>query len=162
MTSKPTGTMRSTTGDAEAELTAAGDCWAAQPEWQDYMTRAAEQISTAGLGLLPGFDGGQAWLTRNVRAADGLVVWSVRWRVHGKQVCGPTVLVGQFVTDCIPPEHRVTGQRKAVPTHGRLVRVATGGTHQRRHDNLREVRVLVDALGLPVPVPVEVWNAQFA
>lgn len=162
MTSKPTGTMRSTTGDAEAELTAPGDYWTARPEWAGYVQAAAAQISTAGLGGLPGIDGGKAWLTRQVRAGDGMVIWTIWWRLRGKQSTGPATLVGRFVTDCIPPDHRVTGQRQPVQTHGRAVLVAVGATVGRRRENIREVRVVVDAHGLPVPVPVEVWNAQFA
>jgi len=162
MTGQSTGTMQSTTGSEEAELTAPGEWWATRPEWAAYVQAAAEQISTAGLGQIPGIDGGQAWLTRQVRAGDGMVIWTIRWRLRGKHATGPAVIVGRFLTDCIPPEHRVTGQRQPVQTHGKPVTVAWEGSVGRRRENVREMRVVVDGHGLPVPVPVEVWNAHFA
>lgn len=52
------------------------------------------------------------------------------------------------------PENR--GARKPIQTHGKTVIV-----NQKVASELaRPVRVLIDASGLPVPVPVEVWNAM--
>ena len=85
-------------------------------------------------------------------AATGFVKWKL-WYKMASEPKG--IQVGWFVTEFLPDEQRYL-PAKPIQTHGKTVMVQQKVTG----DLARPVRVLVDALGLPVPVPPEVWNAM--
>jgi hypothetical protein len=77
--------------------------------------------------------------------ADG----SVRWKlVFADKATGKQTQVAKWLTDWMPDE-RISKPTKPVRTAGRVVTVNPGQFE-------RQVRVVIDALGLPYPVPVEV------
>jgi len=134
-----------------------GDLHAEDPRWISLIRDARRQMAAAGLGTPAGLEeGGELWLRHYMLAATGLVKWNLHYRERrgGEGCC---TLIGYFVTDCLPDERPVHyGARKPVGTHGRTVMV-----NQKVKGELeRAVRVLIDAEGLPVPLPVEVWNAM--
>lgn len=133
-----------------------GDLHAERPEWISLVREARRRMSGGGLWTPAGMEpGGELWLRRYVIARTGLVKWNLHYRLGCG--AGSYTLIGFFVTDCLPDERPVhPGPRKPVQTHGRTVMV-----NQKVAGELqRPVRVLIDGDGLPVPVPVEVWNAM--
>lgn len=133
-----------------------GDLHAENPRWISMVRECRRQMSPAGLGTPPGLEpGGELWLRHYMIAATGLVKWVMHYRRHsGPDSC---TLLGYFITEYLPEERPVhRGARKPVKTHGKVVMV-----NQKMAGELeRPVRVYVDAEGLPVPLPVEVWNAM--
>jgi hypothetical protein len=79
--------------------------------------------------------------------ADG----RIRWRlVYAEPETGKQTQVAKWTTDWLPDD-RITKQRKPVNTEGRIVTINAGVAG----GIARQVRVVIDALGLPVPVPLE-------
>jgi len=133
-----------------------GDLEAADPRWIPILEACREQMAPTGLGVPAGLEpGGELWLRHYMVASTGYIKWLIHYRVRtGKGSC---TLVGYFVTEYLPEERIVRPTLvRPVKTHGKEVVINQKVTGELA----RNVRVFVDALGLPVPVPVEVWNAQ--
>jgi hypothetical protein len=130
-----------------------GDMWADRPAWMDVVRDCRRRMAAKGVARPAGLpETGELWLHHYMIAATGLVKWTVWYRWDRKR---SGVKIGFFVTDCLPDEKRQQAMTK-VMTHGAVVVV-----NQKKNGELaRPVRVLVDADGLPVPVPPEVWNAM--
>lgn len=130
----------------------AGDRWAENDDWLEIVEQAMERLSVVGLARpaeLPA--NGEYTLNYYMVASSGLVKWTLRY------ACGRSwVIIGGFMTDYLP-DRQCAARQHPVRTHGQLLNVTAG---QRQSQNMRQVRVLVDAEGLPVPIPVEVWNAM--
>jgi len=133
----------------------AGDIWATKERWLPCVAGARDLLGVTGLERPAGLSAdGELALNHYMVAASGLVKWTLRygWR-------GTWVVIGGFVTDYLPAEER-RKPSKPVTTHGRVVTVTASKLRRQDSVNVRQVMVLVDATGLPVPVPPEVWNAM--
>lgn len=133
-----------------------GDLQAERPEWEPLVRQAKKTLSTVGLGDPPGLSGGAVWMNHYMISSTGYVKWRLYYRSARRN---NGIMIGTFITDYLPdPSYRQ--QTKPLETHGKTVTINQNA--KRPSPRARQVRVLIDAAGLPVPVPVEVWNAQFA
>jgi len=128
-----------------------GDLWAEKERWLPVVEATQERLSTQGVDRPAGLPAdGALCVSYYMLACSGYVKWVVRYQL-GRQ----WIVIGGFVTEYLPDEKRVLAP-KPVKTHGKEAMI-----NQKVSGALaRPVRVLVDAQGLPVPVPVEVWNAM--
>jgi hypothetical protein len=129
------------------------DVWAEKDRWLPVVLQAKEKLTCRGVEKPAGLSGGNLVL-HTYMLVSGFVKWIVRYEV-GKQY----IVIGGFITEYLPNDDRPRRPMKPLKTHGKTVIIndKKGG-----NELAREARVLIDGDGLPVPVPVEVWNAQFA
>lgn len=137
-----------------------GDFWVGCEEWVPIYEQVREMLSTAGLPRPPYGLGpmGEYWLRTEV-LADTMLVRYVLWYRDRRQTSGTKLT--WFILDYLP--EREPGQRaamKKIQTHGKLLAINTIHGGSGASETKRLVRVLVDAEGLPVPVPPEVWQAM--
>jgi hypothetical protein len=130
-----------------------GDFWAEKDRWLPVVLQAQQQMSCSGIAKLSGLPPGTLVLNHYM-LVSGYVKWIVRYEI-GTQ----WIVIGGFITEYLPDDDRRRQPAKPLKTHGKTVVVngKKGG-----NEMARVCRVLIDGDGLPVPVPVEVWNAQFA
>lgn len=125
------------TGLHEVELT--------HPMWAPTVAYVAERGYTTGAPKPKGIKGGLG--CHYFVLADGRIRWKLVYRERDSR---KQTQVAKWVSDWLPDARK---DRAAPPckTHGKIVTVqgAYGG------ELARQVRVVVDSLGLPVPVPVE-------
>lgn len=116
------------------------------PMWIPTAVFAAKRGSSIGAPRPDGINGSFncQWFV----LVDGRVRWQL---VYHDKTAGKNTQVAKWVTDWLP-DNRITKHHKPCTTAGRVVTIQTGA----RGDIARQVRVVIDALGLPVPVPVEV------
>lgn len=136
-----------------------GDFWVGCPEWMPLYEQARETLSTAGLPRPPhGLgDKGEFWLRTEV-LSETMLVRYVLWYRDQRETSGTKL--AWFILDYLP--ERAPGQgvpQRAVTTHGKLVAVNTKHGGSAAGETKRAVRVLVDAHGLPVPIPEPLWAA---
>lgn len=123
-----------------------GEYWAVQEAWTPCVRSVMERLSVRGAEPPAGLTGGVLTLRHYMLAATGFVKWVVRYEMRTEQ----DKLIGHFVTDYLPdPDECEMRPVKAVKTHGKTMTVKGS---KREHE--RQVRVLVDAGGQPVPIPV--------
>jgi hypothetical protein len=130
-----------------------GDVWTEKERWLPVVLQAQQQLSCRGIPKPSGLPAGTL-VMNHYMLVSGFVKWIVRYEI-GTQ----WVVIGGFVTAYLPDDDRPRQPIKPLKTHGREVVIngKKGGNELER-----VCRVLIDGDGLPVPVPVEVWNAQFA
>ncbi len=117
------------------------------PIWQTTAEQCAERGSAMGVHKpLPG----SLWLNYFV-LQDG----SVRWKlVHQALGSKKQTQVAKWITNWLPPE-RIIRPPKPITTGGKVVTV----NHGRAGSLERQIVVMIDALGLPVPVPAELLRS---
>ena len=141
---------------AKRELNAAlkpGDLHAEDPRWIPLIKECRRQMAPTGLGVPAGLEpGGELWLRHYMVAATGFVKWLIHYRLRQGQ--GSCTAIGFFITEYLPDERilRPTLQRP-VKTHGKLVMV----NEKVKGEDARAIKVLIDASGMPVPVPEPLW-----
>jgi hypothetical protein len=112
-----------------------------------------QTLSTAGMLRPEGLDQvGEYWLRAEVISETRLVRY-VLWYRQGRETSGTKL--GWFILDYLPERQKRT-ERK-VRTHGKKVLV---NGKKGACETARVVRVLVDAMGLPVPVDEAIWRAM--
>ena len=114
------------------------------PMWIPAAHKAAGQGNAIGLHVPDGLQGGFG--LHYFARPDGLVDWKLvfRYRTTRKQV-----QVAKWTSDFLPLEGSRKPQ-KPCTTHGRIVTINRGVSG----DIERQVRVVIDALGLPVEATV--------
>lgn len=129
-----------------------GDVWAEKERWLSIVLQAQQQMTCRGIDKPAGLPPGTLVLSHYM-LVSGFVKWLVQYKIcRGSQ----WIVIGGFVTEYLPDDDQPLRAMRPVETHGKTVLVNKKVTGQLA----RPVRVLVDAQGLPVPVPPEVWNAM--
>ena len=116
------------------------------PLWAWTATECAKRGSAQGVKKPDGVRG-TLYLNYFV-LKDGSVRWKLVFQETGSH---KQTQVAKWVTDWMPPA-RITRPPKPITTAGRVVTINRGEAGGIE----RQVRVVLDALGLPYPVPVEV------
>lgn len=131
-----------------------GDVWAEKDRWMPVVLQVKEKLTCRGVQKPAGLPTGTLVVSTYMLVSTGYVKWIIRYEI-GTQ----WVVIGGFVTEYLPDDDRPRKPMRPLTTHGREVVIngKKGGNELER-----VCRVLIDGDGLPVPVPVEVWNAQFA
>ena len=111
------------------------------PMWALTAVHVAKQGRAFGAPKPAGHPGGLG--VNYFALADG----RIRWRlVYAEPETGKQTQVAKWTTDWMPDE-RIVKQRKPVTPPVEPIRITSGGCDW-------YARVVIDALGLPVPVPV--------
>lgn len=129
-----------------------GDVWAERDAWLPCVQAVQERLMTLGVERPAGLPAdGILCVSHYMLSASGFVKWVVRYQL-GQQ----WTMIGGFVTEYLPEDDRPRLAMRPLETHGKTVVV-----NQKVAGELaRPVRVLVDAGGLPVPVPEQIWQAM--
>ena len=114
----------------------------AAPPWIPAAVKAAKQGNAKGLYKPPGYERCGYTVNYQVRV-DGSVRWALSYRFDR----GKNATVATWVTDWLPMERKRKTQLVVTPPV-EPIRITSGGCSF-------YVRVFIDALGLPVPVPLE-------
>lgn len=126
-----------------------GDIWADKTRWLPVVEQVQARLTTQGVDRPAGLPAdGALCVSYYMLACSGLVKWVVRYQL-GRQ----WIVIGGFITEFLPDDKRVL-KPKPVKTHGKTVVV----NYKVAGELARPVRVLVDASGLPVPVPEHLWR----
>lgn len=117
------------------------------PAWYPIMDQVRRQGNTDGLPRPAGYEGvrgaGTGYALHRRRLADGSVRYSLRFRTGG----GQSVHIGSVALhDAAPPHEDRRCKRPGQVPAGRILTLACG----------RQVRIVVDAHGLPLPLPIEI------
>lgn len=116
------------------------------PAWAPIIEQALRQGNARNLPRPEGYENERGWGTgyslQRYRRADGAISCKL-WFYRAN---GSNIHIGNFVDhNAAPCEHRARILQPGETTAGRVINLACG----------RQVRVEIDARGLPYPVPVE-------
>lgn len=112
------------------------------PMWLPTAIKAAQQGNGQALYRPPGYES-CSYTVNHMARKDGMIRWTLSYRFGD----GKNTTVASWLTDWLPPE-KTDKRVKPVIAPASPVRITSCGCDY-------FVRVVVDALGLPVPVPVE-------
>ncbi len=132
----------------------------AHPMWAPTAIKAAQQGHAKDLYRPPGYEGGGFTLWHGIRKSDGMVRWRLSYK-HYHKFDGRYIYVAKWLTDWLPPEDQMKRRpgRCFCATQGRTVIVSKTHGPRRSENTTRQIRVLLDADGLPVPIPEPLWAA---